>query len=167
MNKQIRQYVGILVAVITYYLVHEGAHFLSAVCFGVFRQIKFMGIGMQIDVYAEKMTDLQMGIFNLMGAVGTFAAAWLLVALRKKICMVKSSLFRAAAYYVTMVMLFLDPVYLSVLCGFFGGGDMNGISLLIPEVMARILFAVVGILHIMVFVKLILPVYRSSFEKSA
>lgn len=167
MNKQIRQYVGILVAVITYYLVHEGAHFLSAVCFGVFRQIKFMGIGMQIDVYAEKMTDLQMGIFNLMGAVGTFAAAWLLVALRKKICMVKSSLFRAAAYYVTMVMLFLDPVYLSVLCGFFGGGDMNGISLLIPEVMARILFAVVGILHILVFVKLILPVYRSSFEKSA
>lgn len=167
MNKQIRQYVGILVAVITYYLVHEGAHFLSAVCFGVFRQIKFMGIGMQIDVYAEKMTDLQMGIFNLMGAVGTFAAAWLLVALRKKICMVKSSLFRAAAYYVTMVMLFLDPVYLSVLCGFFGGGDMNGISLLLPEVMARILFAVVGILHIMVFVKLILPVYRSSFEKSA
>ena len=167
MNKQIRQYVGILVAVITYYLVHEGAHFLSAVCFGVFRQIKFMGIGMQIDVYAEKMTDLQMGIFNLMGAVGTFAAAWMLVALRKKICMVKSSLFRAAAYYVTMVMLFLDPVYLSVLCGFFGGGDMNGISFLIPEVMARILFAVVGILHIMVFVKLILPVYRSSFEKSA
>lgn len=166
MNKQIRQYVGILVAVITYYLVHEGAHFLSAVCFGVFRQIKFMGIGMQIDVYAEKMTDLQMGIFNLMGAVGTFAAAWLLVALRKKICMVKSSLFRAAAYYVTMVMLFLDPVYLSVLCGFFGGGDMNGISLLLPEVMARILFAVVGILHIMVFVKLILPVYQSSFEKS-
>lgn len=167
MNKQIRQYVGILVAVITYYLVHEGAHFLSAVCFGVFRQIKFMGIGMQIDVYAEKMTDLQMGIFNLIGAVGTFAAAWMLVALRKKICMVKSSLFRAAAYYVTMVMLFLDPVYLSVLCGFFGGGDMNGISLLIPEVMARILFAVVGILHILVFVKLILPVYRSSFEKSA
>lgn len=166
MNKQIRQYVGILVAVITYYLVHEGAHFLSAVCFGVFRQIKFMGIGMQIDVYAEKMTDLQMGIFNLMGAVAAFAAAWLLVALRKKICMVKSSLFRAAAYYVTMVMLFLDPVYLSVLCGFFGGGDMNGISLLLPEVMARILFAVVGILHIMVFVKLILPVYQSSFEKS-
>lgn len=31
----------------------------------------------------------------------------------------------------------LDPLYLSVLCGFFGGGDMNGIALLCPEWAAR------------------------------
>ncbi len=34
-------------------------------------------------------------------------------------------------------LLLLDPLYLSVLCGFFGGGDMNGIALLCPEWAAR------------------------------
>ena len=36
--------------------------------------------------------------------------------------------------------LLLDPLYLSVLCSFFGGGDMNGIALLFPEWAARCLF---------------------------
>ena len=34
-------------------------------------------------------------------------------------------------------LLLLDLLYLSVLCGFFGGGDMNGIALLCPEWAAR------------------------------
>ncbi|MGN0801597.1 MAG: hypothetical protein ACI4MF_03265 [Candidatus Faecivicinus sp.] len=164
MSKRMRQYIGILAAIAAYYVVHEGAHFVAAVCFGAFRQIRFMGIGMQVDVYAEKMTDLQMGIMNLAGAVSTWLFAWLLIALKNKICQVKSPVFRAAAYYMTITMLFLDPVYLSVLCGFFGGGDMNGIALLMPETAARALFGAVGILHIFVFWKLVLPAYRRSFR---
>lgn len=39
----------------------------------------------------------------------------------------------AALYYITIALLLLDPLYLSVLCGLFGGGDMNGIALLLPE----------------------------------
>lgn len=123
-----------------------------------------MGIGMQIDIYPEKITDLQMGIFNLAGAVSTFLFAWLLIALRNKICQIKSPVLRAIAYYMTITMLFLDPVYLSILCGFFGGGDMNGIALLMPETAARLLFGLVGILHIFAFWKLVLPAYRSSFQ---
>ena len=47
--KRVRQYIGILAAAAAYYLVHEGAHLLCAVLLGVFKQIRFMGIGMQID----------------------------------------------------------------------------------------------------------------------
>lgn len=165
MSKQIRQYIGIVAAIAAYYIIHEGAHFIAALCFGVFKEIRFMGIGMQIDIYAEKLTDLQMGIFNLAGAVSTLIFAWLLIALREKICQVKSPVFRTIAYYITMVMLFLDPVYLSVLCGFFGGGDMNGIMLLMPEIAARLMFGLVGILHIFAFWKLVLPAYRRSFQE--
>lgn len=53
MSKRTRQYIGILAALAAYYLVHEGAHLLYALLTGVFRQINFMGLGVQIDVCAE------------------------------------------------------------------------------------------------------------------
>ena len=36
---------------------------LYALLTGVFKQINFMGLGVQIDVYAEHMTNMQLGIF--------------------------------------------------------------------------------------------------------
>ena len=123
--KRARQYVGILAAAAAYYFVHEGAHLLCAVFFGTFKQIRFMGIGMQIDVYAERMTDGQ------------------------------------------LVLLLLDPVYLSILCGFFGGGDMNGICLFCPEWAARSVFAGLLIVNTWIFWKQVLPIYKESFSNEA
>ena len=57
MKKRIRQYIGLLLAVLAYYAVHEGAHLIYALSTGVFRQINFMGIGMQIGIYEEQMSD--------------------------------------------------------------------------------------------------------------
>ena len=84
MSKRTRQYIGILAALAAYYLVHEGAHLLYALLTGVFKQINFMGLGVQIDVYAERMTDTQLGIFCLVGALATFCAGYLLTALAKQ-----------------------------------------------------------------------------------
>ena len=53
MSKRARQYIGILAAVIAYYLVHEGAHLLYALFTGVFRQVNFMGLGVQVDVFVN------------------------------------------------------------------------------------------------------------------
>ena len=36
MNKKIRQYIGLAVAVLMYYLIHEGAHLVVALAQGVF-----------------------------------------------------------------------------------------------------------------------------------
>ena len=66
-------------------------------------------------------------------------------------------------YYITIAMLLIDPLYLSILCGFFGGGDMNGISLLIPEEVARILYGIILLINITVFVKIVLPKYKQAF----
>ena len=63
-----------------------------------------------------------------------------------------------------MIMLLLDPLYLSVLCGFFGGGDMNGIRLLSPERIARIAFGMLLIAGLFVFFKRILPLYQAAFN---
>ena len=130
MSKRVRQLVGIFAAIVAYYLIHEGSHLLYAVCSGVFKQINFMGLGVQIDVYAERMTDTQLGVFCLVGALATFCAAYLLIVFAKNICKAKSKLLRAVFYYITIALLLLDPLYLSILCSFFGGGDMNGITFL-------------------------------------
>ena len=165
MSKRVRQLVGIFAAIVAYYLIHEGAHLLYAVCTGVFKQINFMGLGVQIDVYAERMTDAQLGIFCLVGALATFCAAYLVAALARSICHAKSKLLRAVLYYITIAFLLLDPLYLSVLCGFFGGGDMNGIALLCPEWAARCLFGALLLVNGLVFWKRVLPVYRQPFAR--
>ena len=165
MSKRARQYIGILAALAAYYLVHEGAHLLYALLTDVFKQIRLMGLGIQIDVYAERMTDAQLGIFCLAGALATFCAGYLLTALAKHICRAQSKLLRAMLYYITIAFLLLDPLYLSVLCGFFGGGDMNGIALLCPEWVARVLFGVLLVINGFIFWRCVLPAYRKSFSE--
>ncbi len=164
MSKRTRQYIGILAALAAYYLVHEGAHLLYALLTGVFKQINFMGLGVQIDVYAEHMANMQLGIFCLVGALATFCVGYLLTALARSICHAKSKLLRTVLYYITIAFLLLDPLYLSILCGFFGGGDMNGIAFLCPEWAARCLFGALLLVNGLVFWKRILPVYRQSFS---
>jgi hypothetical protein len=164
MMKRIRQYIGILAALVVYYVIHEGAHLVVAMIQGVFKEVKFMGLGIQIDVFRDCMTDTQLGLFCLAGAVATFLAGWILVLLCRKICAMESKVLKAVFWYVTIALLVLDPLYLSVLCGFFGGGDMNGIRLLMPEVVARILFAIIGVIHVVVIWKYLLPKYKESFN---
>ncbi len=166
MSKRVRQYTGILAAAVAYYLVHEGAHMLYALFTGVFRQIKFMGPGVQVDVFRERMTDAQLGVFCLAGALATLCAAYLLTALAKKIGNAKSELFRAVLYYITIALLLLDPLYLSILCGLFGGGDMNGIALLVPEWAARVGFGVLLTINGLVLWKRVLPIYSRSFSET-
>ena len=167
MNKRVRQYVGLLSAVIAYYLLHEGAHFLYALSIGAFKQINLMGLGMQIDIYAEKMTQTQLGVFCLLGSVTTLLTAYILIALIDKIKNISSKAVKACLYYITLAMLLIDPLYLSILCGFFGGGDMNGIKLLVPEIAARIIYGLVLIVNAWVFVKIVLPKYKLAFADEA
>ena len=165
MSKRIRQYIGIFAAVIAYYIIHEGAHLLTALYYGVFKGINFMGLGMQIDVYAERLTDTQLGMFCLAGPAATLLFGWVLILFAKRICTSKSKLFKAVMWYVSLAILIIDPLYMSVLCSLFGGGDMNGIKLLLPETAVRIVFAIIGIIHGIVIWKYLLPEYTKSFQE--
>ena len=165
MSKKIRQYVGLLSAILAYYLVHEGSHLIYALSAGVFRRINFMGIGVQIEIASEGMSNSQLGIFCLTGAAATAIVAYILTLTAPMICQARSMIFRACMYYITLAMLLIDPLYLSMLCGLFGGGDMNGISLLIPEWIAKLGFGALLAIHFLLFRKIVLPEYRSSFAK--
>ncbi len=164
MNKKIRQYIGLLSAIITYYLVHEGAHFIYSLSIDTFKQINFIGLGVQIDVYADKMTSTQMSIFCLVGVLATTLTSLILVLCIKHIIKSTSKVLKASMYYITLALLFIDPIYLSIGYSFVGGGDMNGIKLIIPESIAKILFLILLIMNILVFIKIVLPKYKLGFE---
>lgn len=166
MNRRIRQYLGIIAAVVVYYVVHEGAHLLTALYYGVFKNIQFMGIiGIQIDVYNTRMTDTQLGVLCIMGPVATFIAGYLLVFFTQSICNLKSDDVRTIGWYTTLILLLLDPIYLVVLQHFVGGGDMNGISLLMPEMYATLVWLLVGIVNLYTLIKYVYPKYSLSFNK--
>ena len=160
-----RQYLGILAALVSYYAVHEGAHLAYACAIGVFEKIRFLGLGIQIVTDTQCMTNTQLGIFCALGAIATLIAAYGLTLATPAICKVESKVFKACMYYITMAMLLVDPLYLSVLCGLFGGGDMNGIALLVPEWAARAFSGVLLVINGILFWKVVLPKYRSAFAK--
>lgn len=114
MKKRIRQYIGLLSAVLAYYAVHEGAHLIYALSTGVFRQIIFMGIGMQIGIYEERMSETGLDIFCSVGVAATMITAYVLTLTSVQICKVKSKTFKACLYYITIAMLLIDPLYLSI-----------------------------------------------------
>ena len=165
MSKRMRQYLGILAALVSYYAVHEGAHLAYACAIGVFEKIRFLGLGIQIVTDTQCMTNTQLGIFCALGAIATLIAAYGLTLATPAICKVESKVFKACMYYITMAMLLVDPLYLSVLCDLFGGGDMNGIALLVPEWAARAFSGVLLVINGILFWKVVLPKYRSAFAK--
>lgn len=165
MSKRMRQYLGILAALVSYYVIHEGAHLIYACASGVFEKVRFLGLGVQIVTDTQRMTDTQLGLFCTVGAIATIIVAYALTLAAPAICKMESKVFKACMYYITMTMLLLDPLYLSVLCVFFGGGDMNGIALLFPEWAARAFFGALLVINGILFWKVVLPKYKNAFAK--
>ena len=167
MNKKYRQYIGLAVAVLVYYLIHEGAHLVVALAQGVFKQINFIGLGVQIDVFAERMSNEQMGFFCLAGPLATLAVGWLMVLFVHQLCRISSSVLRACAWYTSLTMLLLDPLYLGVFYRWVGGGDMNGIALLVPEGVVSLIAGVVGVVNLLLVWKVLYPAYTAPFKNVA
>lgn len=163
-----RKWFGVLCTLVLYYILHEGSHFIYANILGAFKQINFIGLGVQIEIYPDKMTTIELGIFCIIGAVVTIAVGWCLSAFTEKIVVLKSTVLKAVFYYFTIGMLIIDPLYLSLLCGFFGGGDMNGIvtGFGISEVLARIVFGVILMVNIFIFIKYVTPRYSKSYKNN-
>ena len=91
-----RKWFGVLVAILLYYILHEGAHLLAALCFDVFHQIRFMGIGVQIAARTELLTDLQTAVFCVVGSIASLIGAYVLVWAAKFITKSGSKVLKAA-----------------------------------------------------------------------
>ena len=164
MGKRTRQCIGILFAIVVYYIIHEGAHLVMALMFHAFKKINFMWLGIQVDVYRDRLTDIQLGVFCIAGATATLFMGYLLVGLKDKICQINSKLIKAILYYITIIMLILDPIYLCLLSGCFGGGDLNGILYLMPQAYVWTIFCFILIFNMWLLIKKVTPAYMKAFK---
>ena len=145
MKKKLRQYGCLLVGILIYYLVHEGAHLVYALSIGTFKQINILSLGIQIEIYDYLMSNLELGIFCLVGVLASLCVGYILLFIQST---------SGIHYYTTLVLLLLDPLYLSVVYPFVGGGDMNGIKLLVLESDARLVFLGLFVLNSYLFYKI-------------
>ena len=163
-NRSFRNYTALFLAILGYFVFHEGAHWVYAISTGSFKQINFIGIGVQIDIYRELMSDIQLGIFCLFGPITTLIIGYALFAMTNRFILFQSVFLRAVTYYFTLVFLLVDPLYLSVLSFFVGGGDMNGISLMMPEMVVRVVAGLITAMNIFIVLKVIVPKYRQAYQ---
>ena len=161
---RIRKLTSLFVAIVSYFVIHEGAHWAYAMYIGSFKKINFIGIGIQVDIYRDLMTDTQLGIFCLVAPILTVITGYILFAFTQKILLFQSAYIKAIAYYLTLVFLLLDPLYLSVLSFFVGGGDMNGIVLIMPEMVVRIVSGIIVAVNVLILIKIIVPKYRKAYQ---
>lgn len=164
MNKQIRQLIGLIFSAIFYHIIHEVAHLVVALAFRAFKKITFLGIVMQVDIYRERLTNIQLGVFGIAGVTATLFVAYALVYFKERICLIESKVVKTVFYYATMIMLVLDPTYLCLLS--FAGGDMNGIIYLMPNDVAWTVFAFILNFNLWVLMKKVTPMYSISFNEN-
>jgi hypothetical protein len=105
-----------------------------------------------------------MGIFCLMGPVATILTGWAMTAFVHPICRIRSNVVKTCAWYTALTMLILDPLYLSVYYRWVGGGDMNGIVLLLSESMVSIVATVIAIVNSILVWKILYPNYKKAFH---
>lgn len=89
-----RKWFALICAVFLYYLIHEGSHVIVALHYGVFEQIRMLGVGVQVVAKVEALTNLQTGIFCIVGSIATLLTAYMTVLLLPRITASKSKLFR-------------------------------------------------------------------------
>ena len=53
----IRKWISLIIAVLIYYVIHEGSHLLVALSYGVFKKIKLSTVGVQIVI--NDATDIE------------------------------------------------------------------------------------------------------------
>lgn len=169
--KRVRQYLAALIAILTYYCIHEGSHFLYALWHGALKQVNLMPLGVQVDVYRDRLTDIQFAHFCMSGAIATIFCAWILTI--HSTVLVKwfgnklgnySPFLLTCSLYTTIALLLCDPLYLSVLQFFMGDYDMNGIQMMLPRYIVSIGFAMLGIMHLLIIRRLLWPRYKEAFE---
>lgn len=107
----------------------------------------------------RKKNRWRIGDYNVYGKTRT------LVYFKDKICEIKNKLVKAIFYYITVIMLVLDSIYLCLLSGAFGGGDVNGILYLMPQAWIWTIFAFILLFNIWILLKKVNPTYTASFKE--
>ena len=168
LEKSVKQWLSIFLAIVSYYIIHEGTHFLLALILGVFEKIRFVGIfGIQIVTTEGSLNGINLALFSGLSSIVTILIGYIL-AFHPSIYKIKNKNILIGIYYITLCFLLLDPIYMSILSKFIGGGDLNGIitGLGTSDILFRIVFGIILIINMLLFKNKVYPKYNRIFKEN-
>ena len=70
LEKSVKQWLGVFIAIVSYYIIHEGTHLLLALILGVFEKIRFVGIwGIQIVTTEGSLNGINLALFSGLSSI--------------------------------------------------------------------------------------------------
>mgnify|MGYP005814345725 CR=1 FL=1 len=125
MNK----WLAFVFAVMILLVIHEGSHALVAAIYGEFESFHIRPLGLEVVFRTPvgERAGIQWAFISGASNVVTLLIGYSLLMLRRRCNRIKDGLFRASAYYLTLISLLLDAFNLSI-GPFIYGGDVNGIA---------------------------------------
>ncbi len=166
MAKKYRQFGFYLLAAITYLIIHEGVHVVQALAHGIFQGFHFNGLGVEVLI-TEPLTigGWKSACFSGLSSIVTIVIGYIIYGFTPSILSFKHQFVKSYLYYVALVFLVLDPLYITVF-SFLVGGDINGIAigLGISYMVVRIVYLLVLVLNIFLVAKKLYPKYTEDFK---
>ena len=168
-KKSLKQWLGVFLAIVSYYIIHEGTHLLLALFFGAFEEVRFVGfLGIQIVTTEGSLSGANLALFSGLSSIVTLLIGYIL-AFHPSIYKIKNKNMLIGIYYITLCFILLDPLYISILSKFIsGGGDLNGITtgLGLSAIPLRIVFGIILVVNILLFKNKVCPKYNSIFKEN-
>lgn len=163
----INRYLYMFIGVILYLIIHEGIHFIQAIILGIFEGVRFVGIfGVEIMITKPlTISGLTLALFSGASSLVTIIIGYMLLIFMPKILELKHKNIKSMLYFITIVFMLIDSLYLSVLSLIFGG-DINGISqgLDVPYFVIRIFYGIVFLVNLIIVIKRVYPAYVNDFN---
>ena len=79
LEKSVKQWLGVFIAIVSYYIIHEGTHLLLALILGVFEKIRFVGIwGIQIVTTEGSLNGINLALFSGLSSIVTILIGYIL-----------------------------------------------------------------------------------------
>lgn len=163
--KKLRLWIFLLISVALYFLIHEGVHVIVANYFGIFSGARFNLIGIEILVSGvSNLPKFYLALFSGLAPIVTISIGYFLFYLMPRFLVMDNKFLKGLLYYLTVVFLVLDPIYIGFL-SFIVGGDVNGISygLNISEIYICIIFMSLAIFNLVLVFKKVIPAYTKAF----
>ena len=161
MKSIIRRYLYFFLAGITYLIVHEGIHAIQAHIYGVYQGIRILPFGVEILITQPLAIEgIKLALFSGLSSVVTIIIGYILLIFSPKILKFSAQIVKNYLYYVTLIFLLLDPLYISLL-SFLVGGDINGIVLGLNTsyILVRATYSVILTINLFLVYRKLYPAY--------
>ncbi len=123
-----KKYVILILAVLTFLILHEGAHIVVAHAFGEYESFRLHLYGAEVifKTPVEQRAGIQWGFISGAANALTLMLGYLLLLSRKTMAALKNHFWRSYIYWLTFLFLLIDAFNLSI-GPFLYGGDIGGI----------------------------------------